>query len=339
MTQFPVTPELIERFIDARTGASARTLVAYRNALSLVFSWELPVDNDLLKAFDYGLFRRTYAKTVSERTRDALSGQVVVGKLKTVRLKYSATTRQLYVTALKQFLYWLEAEGLSPQGFGRAKCEDKLRASRGKRARAAYEHRAPDQDLMTIVEHLDQFPTPPSKARDSRRLTLELLRNRALIHVLRCSGGRVQEVLSLKRSQVQDGRIDEVLIVGKGGKQRILFLDPPALSAISRYCNERTDTFEPLLISHRRGLGRSLTPSSAWQIVKRVAVKLGLKGLASPHMFRHYLAADMLRSGTPLEAVQAVLGHADIATTRKVYAPANADEAREAIRRYRATDT
>ena len=52
-------------------------------------------------------------------------------------------------------------------------------------------------------------------------------------------------------------------------------------------------------------------------------------------MFRHYLAEDMLRAGTPLEAVQAVLGHADIGTTRKVYAPANVDEAREAVRRYR----
>ncbi len=266
---------------------------------------------------------------------DPLTGAIVAGRLKTVKLKYSATTRQLYVTALKQLLYWLEAEGLSPAGFSRAKCEDRLRASRGKRARAVYEHRAPDQDLMSIVEYLDQLTPPPPQARDARRLTLELLRNRTLVHVLRCSGGRVQEVLSLKRSQVQDGRVDEVLITGKGGKQRILFLDPPALAAISRYCGERADAFGPLLISHRRGLGRPLTASSAWQIVKRIAVKLGLKGLASPHMFRHYLAEDMLRAGTPLEAVQAVLGHADIGTTRKVYAPANVDEAREAMRRYR----
>jgi integrase len=70
--------------------------------------------------------------------------------------------------------------------------------------------------------------------------------------------------------------------------------------------------------------------------VKRGAKQIGLKGLASPHMFRHYLAEDMLRSGTPLEGVQAVLGHADIGTTRSVYAPANADEAREALRKYRA---
>ena len=60
---------------------------------------------------------------------------------------------------------------------------------------------------------------------------------------------------------------------------------------------------EALFISHRRGLGQALTPSSAWQTVKRVARLLGLKGLTSPHMFRYYLAEDMLRSGTPLESV------------------------------------
>jgi site-specific recombinase XerD len=46
------------------------------------------------------------------------------------------------------------------------------------------------------------------------------------MHLLRCTGGRVSEVLSLKRMQVQDGQLEEVQIVGKGGKARTLFLDP-----------------------------------------------------------------------------------------------------------------
>ena len=166
---------------------------------------------------------------------------------------------------LKQFLYWLDAEELTPAAFNRTKAEDRLRASRGKRARTSYQHRSPDQDLMAIVEYFDQCPAPPSGQGDASRLTLELLRNRALLHLLRCTGGRVSEVLSLKRMQVQDGQLDEVQIVGKGGKARTLFLDPHALSAISRYCNERKDNFEALLISHRRGLGSPLTASSAWQ--------------------------------------------------------------------------
>jgi site-specific recombinase XerD len=319
-----IDADLVERFLDARTGARPRTITAYRCALQLAIGWELPLDDDALKAFDYGLSKRSY----SRRIKDG-------GRVKTVKGRYSATTRQLYVTSLKQFLYWLEAEDLAPAGFNLARCAGKLQASRGKRARAPYQHRSPDQELMAIVEHLDQSPAPSPHARDSQRLTLELLRNRALVHTLRCSGGRIAEVLGLKRFQVQDGRKDEALILGKGGKQRVLFLDRPALSAIARYCGERNDQFEPLFISHRRGLGQALTPSSAWQIVKRVARALGLRGLASPHMFRHHLAEDMLRSGAPLESVQAVLGHADIGTTRKVYAPADVDQAREAMRRYR----
>ena len=326
-----VTKELVNSFIDSRTGSVQRTLTAYRTAMTLVVAWEIPIDNDMLRAFDYALARRTFKKTVREKIENPMTHKAEPGKLKTASLKYSATTRRLYVTVLKQFLYWLDAEERAPDAFNRTKAEDKLRASRGKRARVSYEHRSPDQDLMAIVEHFDQRPPPPSDQRDAPRLTLELLRNRALMHLLRCTGGRVSEILSLKRMQVQDGQLDEVQIVGKGGKARTLFLDPPALSAVSRYCSERKDTFEALIISHRRGRGQPLTPSSAWQIVKRAAKLLGLKGLASPHMFRHYLAEDMLRSGTALEGVQAVLGHADIATTRKVYAPANVDEAREPV--------
>ena len=110
--------------------------------------------------------------------------------------------------------------------------------------------------------------------------------------------------------------------------------------------------------------GQVLTPSSAWQIIKRVAHSLKLKGLVGPHMFRHYLAEDMLRSGTPLESVQAVRAmptwprstpatgcsgpqpleraagfrhHAQTpAAGGKVYAPADIDQAREAVKRYRA---
>ena len=330
-----MTPDLAQRFVDARTGASVRTLAAYRGALEVAVAWALVIDEDVLKAFDHGLARRTYRKTVRERLTGA-DGKALRGRIKTVPLKYADATRRLYVTVLKQFLYWLEAEGLAPPNFNRSKCEDKLRAARGRRARSVYQHREPDRELMRLVEHFDTLPTPSPHARDANRLTVELLRNRALLHTFRATGARVSEVLSLKRSQVQNGRIDEVRIIGKGGVLRTLFLDRPALAAIAAYCNARSDSFEPLFVSHRRGLGQALTASSAWQIVRRAAEALGLKGLASPHMFRHYLGEDMLRAGVRLEGVQAVLGHKDIATTRKVYAPANAEEAREALRRYRA---
>ena len=108
--------DLVERFIDARTGARPRTLIAYRTALKLVVDWQLPIDDELLKAFDYGLSKppaaggkRTYATTVRQRNGadgagggdggGAGGGQP--GRLKTVKLKYSSTTRQLYVTTLK----------------------------------------------------------------------------------------------------------------------------------------------------------------------------------------------------------------------------------------------
>ncbi|NJM26415.1 MAG: hypothetical protein HC859_13950, partial [Bacteroidia bacterium] len=205
-----VTKEIVGKFIDSRTGSVQRTLVAYRTALMLMVTWEIPIDNDVLRAFDYALAKRTFKKVLRDKSVAA-----ALGKLKTVSLKYSDTTRRLYVTALKQFLYWLDAEELAPIEFNRTKAEDRLRASRGKRSRTTYQHRSPDQDLMRIVEYFDQSPAPPSHERDAPRRTLELLRNRALMHLLRCTGGRVSEVLSLKRVHVQDGRLDEVRIYAR----------------------------------------------------------------------------------------------------------------------------
>jgi integrase/recombinase XerD len=55
-----------------------------------------------------------------------------------------------------------------------------------------------------------------------------------------------------------------------------------------------------------------------WRTVKQAAKQLGID--VSPHDFRHYRASQMLQQGAPLEAIQEILGHSDISTTRRVYA-------------------
>jgi integrase len=64
-----------------------------------------------------------------------------------------------------------------------------------------------------------------------------------------------------------------------------------------------------------------LTITSIHNIVKKAVRALGLDPSLSAHDFRHYRATQLLRAGMPLEAVQELLGHVDINTTRTVYAP------------------
>ncbi|MDW8394902.1 MAG: tyrosine-type recombinase/integrase [Anaerolineae bacterium] len=283
--------DTVSAFLASLHEASPHTRTAYRAGLTLALEAKLLLDEDILKAFSAFLAKRKFARA----------------------------TRQLYLAALRRLLQWMDANDALPPGFNRAKAEARLRTALGK-ARAGYRHRQPDPDLPKIVTFYDAQPLPEPTTPQNKLKRLELLRDRAIMHTLYASAGRVSEVASLTRAQVADGRASEVLIIGKGSKQRLLLLTREAQAAIHAYCAERDDTSSALFISHRRGKGQPLSRMSIWRAVKRAAKALGLSQTTSPHAFRHYRATQLLNEGMPLESVQAYLGHASPETTRTVYA-------------------
>ncbi|MCP4288454.1 MAG: tyrosine-type recombinase/integrase, partial [Gammaproteobacteria bacterium] len=82
------------------------------------------------------------------------------------------------------------------------------------------------------------------------------------------------------------------------------------------------DTNPALFVSHSRNAkGARLSQSGAHNVVKKAVKAEGLEPSLSAHDFRHYRATQLLREGMPLEVVQELLGHADVSTTRGIYAP------------------
>ncbi len=226
------------------------------------------------------------------------------------RKGFSRFTEQTYLAAATAFLRYLFRHHLFPPDFSIERAKEKLRAVV---PRASYPIPMPDPDLPAVVLFYDQQPLP-----EDRLERLRLLRSRAIVHTLYASAGRVAEVASLNRKDVADGRRREVVVTGKGQKQRFIFLTPEAQEAIRAYVEERKDDYEPLFISHGRDYGRRLSTVSIWATVRKAARALGLH--VTPHDFRHYRATQMLEEGAPLEAIQDILGHADISTTKRVYA-------------------
>jgi integrase/recombinase XerD len=233
---------------------------------------------------------------------------------------YRPRTVSVYLAAARRFLVWLDAHDYLDPELSVPKAQNRLAAVRGKSRRASEVARAVDPELPRIVTYYDRQPLP-SKSAKNRLKRLRLLRDRAIVHTLYASAGRVSEVASLTRGQVLDGRLDEIWITGKGGRERVILLTPEAQKAIAAYCAERNDTSPGLFLSHGRDKGTSLGRWALWKVVKEAAKVLDLYQGTSPHHFRHYRARQLLHEGMDLEVLQAYLGHADIATTRRIYAP------------------
>ncbi len=142
--------------------------------------------------------------------------------------------------------------------------------------------------------------------------TPQSLRDRAMLELLYGGGVRVSELVGLAVEDIslQQG---QMLVRGKGDKERIVPLGQPAIQALTEYLEHgrarflRKSNTRQVFLSQR---GQPLTRQTVWTMVKHVNHR------ASPHMLRHSCATHMVEHGADLRTVQTLLGHADIATTQ-----------------------
>lgn len=234
--------------------------------------------------------------------------------------KYAALSRDTYVTLTASYLAYAQDKGWLAPDFSLERAKTRHKTTR---KRHAYPATEVNPQLPRLIQHYDRLPVPTDEIE-----RLELLRARSIMHLLYSSAGRVSEIASLTRMQIQDGRRDEAKIVGKGDKPRFIFFTAEAQTAVQAYTGARQDTFEHLLVYHRRRRGKPMSRQSIWSLVHDTAQSLGI-GKVSPHDFRHYRASQMRNAGAPAETIQAILGHADISTTLRVYAHLEKAKARE----------
>lgn len=143
-------------------------------------------------------------------------------------------------------------------------------------------------------------------------------RDRAILEVLYATGARVSEVCDLRLTSVN---LDYgfVRCFGKGNKERIVPIGKPAVAAIRRYLALSRPRFlkrrqsDYLFVSRS---GRPLNRVQLWRIVRKHALKAGVRGAAHPHVLRHSFATHMIEGGADLRVVQEMLGHVSIATTQ-----------------------
>jgi len=147
------------------------------------------------------------------------------------------------------------------------------------------------------------------------------LRDKALILLLLDTGLRIHEAHKLT---VGDASQDAVLIRGKGGKQRVVFLSAEVRLAIRRYlkaCPYPLTDDSPLW----QGRNGALTLWGIMEVVEKIGKRAGLNRPLGAHTFRRTFATWSLRSGIDLEQLRQLMGHSDYTVLRQYLALVEAD--------------
>ena len=195
----------------------------------------------------------------------------------------------------------------------------------------------PQRDVPDVLSREDMARLLDACGTDTRL--------KCLVELLYGAGLRVSELVSLTlgnlpRRKGKRWTTAEIIVTGKGGKDRMCPLGKPALDALGDWLAEREDHLpkgslargraEPFLFPSR-GKSGHLTRRRLGQMLEDLAVSAGISpSRVHPHALRHAYATHLLMGGADLRSVQTLLGHADIATTQ-IYTHVLTDELAELL--------
>ncbi len=160
-------------------------------------------------------------------------------------------------------------------------------------------------------------------ARSTGRTEPDRLRHTCLLELLYATGMRVSELVTLPVSAAR-GNPHVLLIRGKGGRERLVPLTPPARAALATWVSTRdarmgkagTEGVATRFLFPSHGRAGHLTRHRFYVLIKEIAVAAGVSpGKVTPHTLRHAFATHLLAHGADLRAIQTLLGHADVSTT------------------------
>nr|DAK91077.1 MAG TPA: SITE SPECIFIC RECOMBINASE XERD [Caudoviricetes sp.] len=180
---------------------------------------------------------------------------------------------------------------------------------------------------------------------EKMRAALRTNRERAIFEILLSTGCRVSELVNVKLKEITG---NEVLVHGKGQKDRTVYLNAKALYALERYLKERKDTNPYLFASGFFGMhqknketwytrksevseDKPISASSIESRISNLGRRVGVK--AYPHKFRRTCATFALRRGMSIEQVSQMLGHESIETTQ-IYLDISEQDLKEAHRKF-----
>ena len=158
------------------------------------------------------------------------------------------------------------------------------------------------------------------KLQDAVQYTNNPLRNRAIIEFLLTTGCRVSELLNLDINNVNFIK-NECIVLGKGNKQRKVYISDKAMYHINEYLKTRKVNSDILFVNKN---GKRMSKQAVEKILKVIAKYAGVSNV-HPHRFRRTFATNALNKGMPVQHLQRILGHTSLDTTM-IYCCVDEDE-------------
>lgn len=163
------------------------------------------------------------------------------------------------------------------------------------------------------------------------REACETLRERALMETLYSTGCRLSEIANMKISDINMQEMS-ARVIGKGDKERIVYLSVKCLHHLKKYLLSRGDDCEYLFITIRRPF-RKMTGRTIQRIVNKIESRVNISKKLTPHVFRHTKGSLMMENGAELSDVQHILGHENPSTTL-IYAHVSEERKKQADKRF-----
>ncbi len=162
-------------------------------------------------------------------------------------------------------------------------------------------------------------------------------RDRAIFELLYGCGLRISELIDLT---LQDFDFDGgyVKVTGKGRKQRIVPVGPPAVAALKKYFEVRRNFFRIIMKGEELAYlfvtkkGKKLYPMLVQRLTKKYLVSVTEQKQKNPHILRHTFATHLLNSGADLKSVSEMLGHSNLSTT-EIYTHVTFERLKEVYRK------
>ena len=169
---------------------------------------------------------------------------------------------------------------------------------------------------------------------EALRTSCSTLRDRALVEFLYSTGVRVSELVALNVGDIEMGR-QELIVYGKGSKERKTYLTDSAKFYLRRYLQTRTAeegiNDRPLFVTLDKPHDR-LTVAGVQYMLRQLGRRAGVENV-HPHRFRRTIATDLLNRGMPIEQVKEFLGHEKLDTTM-IYCTVKEDSVRASHKKY-----